>query len=327
LFVCACASSSSAPPATANGLANTQQPALPHDPLELVIGGPESLVTMQVSQLRSSPLFPRIQPYLQRAICAQGEDWQALLEVTTRAELASRSQAEAAEQWLLVLEGKYTPADAPRLLHAAAEHMQQGSEAPRDGELRGFKLSEQGPLSASALSDRLLVLGHSSWVRAAIDALGRAQDTFAATPLWRELGASAQCDARAMCVLSTANGSGAQQLQRGLAGLGAGGLGAQLGAADSVLSLSVPDGAELSFVARLHDAEGADGARRELERMVTQVGLLTRLTGLPDVLSATRLTASENVLHADLAISASDLAAYEQRAGGLIEKALPGACE
>src|SRR6201995_932873 len=89
-----CASAQTATPNVEHAAAAAPAHPVPQDPLELLVAGPDSVAVLQVDQLRSSPLFGRLRPYLERATCTPSEEWNALAEATTRAVVASRASKD-----------------------------------------------------------------------------------------------------------------------------------------------------------------------------------------------------------------------------------------
>jgi len=326
-----CASSKSAQPTTALPGVSESARALapvPRDPAELVVGAPESIVLARAAELRGSALFERLRPYVERATCASLSEWDDLVRATARAVLASRSGG-GAEEWLLVLDGSYAETDVERVLRAAsARTPRSGAAAPISVDRSGrFAITEDDVLAASLLERRLLVLGSKGWLRAALAAVDQPTAKLTQLPLWTGVAAEVRCTEEAVCVLAVANGSGARALQRGLASAGAKALGQQLVAADSALTLSLPAGAELRLRAQLPEPGAAEAAQRALKDWLWQVGLLTRLAGLPDVLSAAQVSANGAALSGALSVSEADLVRYEQRAGQLLTGAALSSCE
>ena len=322
-----CASSKAAQPGVVAPEAAQREPPVPRDALALVVGAPESVVLARASELRAAPLFERLRPYVERATCTRIDEWDQLVRATSRAVLASRTQGQS-DEWLLVLDGSYTEADLERLLRtAAARTPRTAPAAPITIDRSGrFPVSQDDVLAASLLEARLLVLGNKAWVRAALDAISHPAPKLSDLPLWTSVAPEVRCTEQALCVLFAANGSGARGLSHALASAGAKGLGRQLVAADTALALSLPNGAELGLHAQLPDQGAAEAAQRDLKDGLWQAGLLTRLAGLPDVLSAARVSVRGAALHAELSVSESDLARYEQRAGQLLAGAVREDC-
>jgi hypothetical protein len=316
----ACASSqSAAAPLDAHAAPATS--AVPADPLELVVGEPSAWLDAHVDQLRASPVYARLRPMIERATCARSSDLDWLAHSATRAIVATREQANAAPaQWLLVLVGNFTQADADRLLSAAAQRARSGA-APSPSASRAvgrFTLSEQAQLGASLLEAHVIVLGAVDWVQAALASLAHPMPSLAGSALRRELSGALRCSERSLCMLASKDSQASKEFQRTLSSAGAKALGRQLAAADTALSLALPDSVELTFLARLPSAEIAEASMRQAKDLLWQAGLLIRLAGLPDILDAARLQANTNLLQAELSVSAADLAQYEQRLSGLL---------
>jgi hypothetical protein len=322
-----CASAQTATPNVEHASSSAPAHPVPDDPLELVVAAPDSVAVLQVDQLRSSPLFGRFRPYLERATCTPSEEWQSLAQATTRAVVASRP-AKDGDQWLLVMSGKYGDDDAKRLLGEAVKRRDGDSAKPAAAAqaLGRFQVNEQSDLASSVLEQRILLLGAKDWVRAAIAAVDAPSPSFAVSPLFRDLGGNVRCGTRTACLFAAANGSAAKRMQHSLLGFGAADLGRAFSESDSALALAVPSGLELSFAVHLGSAEIAQAAAKQIKDYLWQASLLTRLAGLPSVLDQAQLHADDALLHADLDVSESDLAAYEARAGRLFEEAAPS-CE
>jgi hypothetical protein len=319
-----CASAQTATPNVEHPSSAPPAHAVPADPLELVVAGPDSVAVLQVDQLRSSPLFGRLRPYLERATCTPSEEWQSLAQATTRAVVASRP-AKDGDQWLLAMSGQYSDADAKRLLGEAVQR-RDGAAAPPAAPaqtLGRFQVSEQADLASSVLEQRILLLGAKDWVRAAIAAVDAPSPSFAVSPIFRELGSNVHCGDRTACLFAAANGSAAKRMQHSLLGIGAADLGRAFSESDSALALAVPSALELSFAVHLSSAEIAQAAAKQIKDYLWQASLVTRLAGLPSVLDQAQLRADDALLHADLNVSEQDLAAYEARAGRLFEEAAP----
>ena len=125
-----CASSKSAQPETATPAdAARALPPVPRDPVELVVGAPESVVLTRAAELRAAPVFERLRPYVERATCASLAEWDDLVRATARSVLASRTQSDV-EQWLLVLDGSYAEGDVERLLRAAVARTPRNARLP-----------------------------------------------------------------------------------------------------------------------------------------------------------------------------------------------------
>jgi hypothetical protein len=296
---------------------------VPEDPLALIVEDPESVVVVNVQALQSAPLYDRLRPYIERATCVKLSEWDAVLSATRRAALAARHKPEQAGEWLVVLDGHYSDADARRLLDVASKQSHNTSAEParetRDGSGR-FAVTEQGTLAVSLLEGRVLVLGTQAWVRAAVGTVAQPVASFSTSLLWRSLGAELGCSARTACVLSIANGSNARQIERALSSAGAKRLGQELSRADSALGVTLRQDLGLGFAAQLGGAEQAQAAERALRDWLYQVNILIRFTGLPAVLDRTRLSTHETVVRGELDVSQAELNAYEERARPLFER-------
>lgn len=295
-----------------------------------MVWGPEVVAVAQVQQLRSSPVFARLRPYIERAACIQLADWEELLAATRRLALAARAEPEGdGQQWLLVLEGRYSEPDARRLLRAALEEApREVSPGPitRDNSGR-FTVAEERELAVSLLEERIIVLGTKSWVYAAVDSIAQPTAKFSDAALWREIGAQAGCSARAACVLSVANGMSARALQSGLSQAGAKGLAAEVQAADSALTLGLSEGLDLGIVAQLGSGAAAAAAERELRNWLWQANLLIRLTGMPAILDTARLSSQDALVRAELNVSPSDVEAYDARGRPLFDRVAPACAD
>jgi hypothetical protein len=317
-LACASSSQSKAPEHAASTAA--QRP-LPSDPLELAVLDPSAVVSLRVDLLRSSPLYARALPYIERETCMSSAELDALIKPISRAILASRSEKNH-KQWLIVLSGSFTDADAERALTAAVRGKPQTASSAEQIETIGrFQLRARSGLAASVLESRIVVLGQLDWVRASLKSIEQPIASFVTSSLWRELGGQVGCADRAVCTFAAANGVAAQDLQSSMSGLGAKALGQQLSAADTVLGLSVPDGVELGLVTRLPSPDLSEGVIKATKDWLWQAGLLIRLAGLPDVLDAVELRSSANLVQAQLRVSAEDLAQYEERVASLLEGA------
>jgi hypothetical protein len=327
VLLSACASSQ--PAATAPVVPVVR--SVPTDVLELVVGEPSAWVDARIDQLRASPVYARLRPVLERATCVPAADLDWLTQKATRAVVASRTLPDTgAMQSLVVLSGDFSQADADRLLTAAVQRSGQPAGPASPPQIVGrFTLTEQAGLAASLLESHLIVLGTTDWVRAALDSVEHPVASLAGSPLRRDLAGAARCAERSVCMFAAKGSPITQNLQRGLSSAGARSLGRQLSAADAALSLSLPDGLDITFLSRLPSADIAEASVRQAKDLLWQAGLLIRLAGLPDVLNAARVQANANLLQAELSVSAADLAQYEDRLSGLIasDNACPTASE
>jgi hypothetical protein len=289
--------------------------AVPSDGLELVVGDASAVAIVRVDLVRESPLFARLRPLIETQLCLSAAQLDALLANTSRAIVASRTTQDRVE-WLAVLAGQYTEQDADRMLASAARSAEGTAVKQRSGR---FTLATQGEVAASLLEQRMLVLGTPTWLHSVLDSLDHAAPSFTASTLWRELSTRVQCAERTGCLLSSAQSIAAQHLKRALSSTGAKALGRQLEAADSAFGVSIPDGVEVAYSARLPTADSAAAAAQQTKDLFWQAGLLIRLAGLPDVLDAAQLSAAGNQLSLQLSVSASDLAQYQERLGKLLE--------
>lgn len=295
-------------------------PPVPADPLELLVANPEGVIVLQVEALRGSPVLARLRPYLERTTCISGADLDWILQASRRAVTATRTTPDG-EQWLAILDGTFAPADATRLLTAAVERSGAPGTAATP-EARGrFQLQVQSGLAASVLEGRVALLGSADWLRAAVDAIEQPSPNFAVSELWRELGPKVRCAERHACALSVANGAAAKRVEDAFAQLGSRDLAREFAGADTAAGLDAPNGVDLALAVRLSSADVAAAGAQQLKNWVWQAGLLTRIAGLPDVLSAARIRTEGPLLAADLSVNAGDLAKYEARAGKLFERA------
>jgi hypothetical protein len=318
-----CASAQTATPNVEHATTAAAHP-VPQDPLELLVAGPDSVAVLQVDQLRSSPLFGRLRPYLERATCTPGAEWDSLAQATSRAVVGSRA-SKGGDQWLLVMSGKYSDDDAKRLLDEAVKRRDGAAATPaRPPQPVGrFQMNEQADLASTVLEQRMLIMGSKDWVRAALDSIDQPAPSFAVSPLFRELGGNVSCGARTACLFAAANGSAAKRMQHSLLGFGAADLARAFSESDSALAVAVPSGLELSFAVHLGSPEVAQAAAKQIKDYLWQASLVTRLAGLPSVLDKAQLRADDALLHADLDVSEQDLSAYEARASRLFEDAAP----
>lgn len=323
LMLCAACASS---PSTRPDPSTPSLPPVPEDPLALVVGDSESVVVANVQALIGTPLFARLRPYIERATCIQLADWNSVLAATRRAALAVRRKPEQPQEWLLVMAGSYSEADARRALTLAHQKSRGAAADPvkdsRDGNDR-FGVAEQGTLAVSRLDGRVLVLGTQAWVRAAVASVAQPATSFAGSALWRTVGLPLGCVERSACVLSAANSSNAQMIEQGLASAGARQLGQELQKADSALALTLTEKLTLGFAAQVGDNQAAQVAERALRDWLWQANLVVRLTGLPAVLDRTQLSTQEALVRGELDVSADELDAYESRAKPLIDRQAP----
>ena len=326
LMLCAsflsCATSQSARPETST----PSLPPVPDDPLALVVENPEAVAVANVQAVMGTPLFERLRPYIERATCVQLADWNAVLSATQRAALAVRQKPEQPPEWLLVLSGSYSEAEARRALELAHKKSHGSAADPirdeRDGSGR-FGVAEQGTLAVSQLEGRLLVLGTRAWVRAALAAVAQPTTSFSGSTLWRAVGTQLGCDQRSACLLSAANSGNAELIERGLAGAGARQLGEAVQGADTALGLTLTEKLNLGLAAQLGSNEAAQVAERGLRDLLWQANLVVRLTGLPAVLDRTQLSTQGALLRGELDVSKDELAAYEARAKPLFDRQAP----
>ena len=322
MLCAACASSQAARPEPST----PSLPQVPEDPLALVVDAPESVAVANVQALMSTPLFERLRPYIERATCIELADWRAVLSATRRAALAVRQQPEQKPEWLLVLAGSYSEADARRAL-TLAHQKSRGSTADPVRDVRDpsgrFGVAEQGALAVSQLEGRVLVLGTQVWVRAALASVAQPTSSFSGSALWRTVGTPLGCNERSACLLSAANSNNAELIERGLSGAGARQLGEALQNADTALGLTLSDKLKLGFAAQVGSAEAAKVAERGLRDWLWQANLVVRLTGLPAVLDRTQLSTQDALLRGELDVTEGELAAYEARAKPLFERQAP----
>jgi hypothetical protein len=300
---------------------------VPANPLELVAAAtaPDTLFLARVAELRGSPLFERMAPYIERMTCLPLRDWDDLLTATERAVLASAGEGEA-QNWLLVLKGHYTQAQSQKLFQTIAQrapHSSTGEREPSAPRIGRFQVEQQGGLGMSLLDPQTLVIATPSWLRTALTSIDTPTESFVNSRLWRELAPRAACEQRPLCGLSQAESPQLKPLSRLLSGVGARALAVQLSAADTALTVTPSEGAELVAVVNLRDAAAASDAQHDLERLLRQVGLVTMLAGLPDIFGSTRFSTDDHWLRADLAVSMDDISSYEQRALPLLMRNPP----
>jgi hypothetical protein len=329
-----CAAAAAAPACATTKSAQTKPavaelPRVPADPLALLVEDPESVIVARVQELQSAAVFARARPYIERATCVQLAEWESVLSATSRAALATRREnKDKSAQWLLVLDGRYSDGDAQRLLGTAikqtrgADAANLASQTALDSSGR-FSVTQRGPLAVSLLEARLLVLGTTPWVQAALASIAKPAAAFSESGLWRSVGTQLHCSERSACVLSTANGANAHYLEDGLANAGAKDLGERLQGADGVLAVTASEGLGLGFAAQLGSADAAQGAERELRDWLYQVNLVVRLTGMPAIFDRARLSTSDTVVRAELDVTKAELDAYEARAKPLFDREAP----
>lgn len=329
LCLLACGASQSGAPATQGttpAAAAVQRP-IPADPLQLIVGAPTSLVDMRSERLRDSALFARTRGLLERATCTAAADVDWLLASSQRALVASR-KTDAGAEFLVLLTGTFSDADAERALALAVARspMRAGFNAAEPKQIGRFGVSVRGDLAVTVLERRLLVVGVANWVLAAVQSIDHPSDSPSAAGLLRELAAAVHCDERSACLLAAADSFAADELERGLSELGAKKLGRALSSAPTALGISASDSLQLAFLAQLPSAEAAASVLEAIKSYFWQAGLLIRLAGLPDVLGAVQARTNDAQLALDSSVSAADLAEYEQRVLPLLDKAA-SACE
>ena len=324
LMCAACASSPVRPEPSAVSL-----PAVPEDPLALLVEAPDSVAVANVQALTGTSSFARLRPYIERAACVSLDDWASLLASTRRAALAARQKPEQSPEWLLLLAGRYTEADAGRLLAVAMRSSRGGDNEPareaRDQAGR-FAVTEQGELAVSVLEERVLVLGTKAWLHAALVSVSQPTGSFLGSTLWRSVGVPLGCEARSACVLSAAHTQGAHQLERSLSSAGARQVGQALESSDSALGLTFSNQLTLALAVQLSSEETAQLAERALRDWLWQANLVVRLTGLPAVLDRTRLSTQGAQLRGELDVTAQELDAYDAKGRALLDR-LPTSCD
>jgi hypothetical protein len=293
---------------------------VPANPLELVVdaNAPDTVFSARVAELRGTALFQRLAPYIERNTCLALRDWDDLLTATERAVLASQGEGET-QHWLLVLKGQYTPAQAQKLFQTIAQRAPHNTTSEReraenDARIGRFDVDHQGGLSMSLPNAQTIVIGTPEWLRTALTAIDTPTPSFADSQLWRELAARASCEQRPFCGLTRAESPQLKPLARLLSGVGARALATQLTAADTALTVTPTDGAQLAAIANFRDASTAAAVQRDLERLLNQVGLITTLAGLPNIFGATRFATEDHWLRAEVALSIDDIRTYEERA-------------
>jgi hypothetical protein len=302
-------------------------PAVPSDPLALIVEDPESVAVVRVQELQSAPLFERLRPYIEKAACVKLADWNAVLSATRRAALAARQKPDQGPEWLIVLDGQYSDGDARRLLTLVLERTHSASAEPARETREGrFGVTEQGALAVSVLESRMLVLGTQAWLHAALRSIEQPVAKFSESAAWQAVALPLGCSERTACVSWRANSMGAHQLERGLSGAGAKDLGQTFVASDSVLGVNVRDGLGLALAAQVGDAQAAQKAEQRLRDWLWQVNLVVRLTGMPAIFDRARLSTQNTLLRGELDVSRAELDAYESRGRPLFDREVSGAC-
>lgn len=319
----ACASSKTAAPPASAASAKKPEPPLPPvptDPLALLPLDTSSLVIADATALSKLPDFATWRGWAERYACIARSDLDWLTANTARGLLAARGKSPSV-QGLAILAGKYTDADAGRAL-SLLEPSGAAIGAPVTMQQRGrFTLSTRGPISATQLEGRLLLVGDTAFVQAALDTIEAPPPTRLsdAEPFHR-VSERLGCSSRAVCMLTAADSSATHALKRLLAGVGMKGLGRELAQAASGLSVDVASGVAFAGSIELGSEDQARSVEKQINDWLWQAGVFARLAGFPDVLDEIEVKRSEpSVVELQLRLDDATRAKLEKRVSEMLE--------
>jgi hypothetical protein len=316
---CASSGANSAGPAHPVVPAAPTPPPVPTDPLALVPPDAEAFANIDITAFTQAKDFPTWRAWTERFACISKPEADWLLQNTQRVLVAMRG-TKPTVQGLAILAGKYTDTDVTRALslvprkHAA---IMQAGTVTRHGR---FSVTTVDALSATQLEGRLLIMGDSAFVDAALNLIDAPPSTrFADTEPFHRLQTRVACEGRALCAVITPNSIATRALKHALSGAGMKALGKDLSNGATGVSLDLHTGLALATASELRDENEARTVEKQINDWLWQLGVFARLAGFPEVLDEIKVhRASDNVIELGLALDADTLTRLEERIGGML---------
>jgi hypothetical protein len=299
-------------------------PPPPTEPLRLLPDGVKELVTANLKQLRGSPHYALAGRWIRRYACLDAEPSHFLMERTERLVLAAYTEAEnrSAARSLAVLRGEYRTGDAGRALAQAGSLLGTAAAGPVSEQTRGrFRVLGAGALSAALVGERMMVIGDTERVMAALDiADGKRAAWIPRDALMQGVDTERWVADHTAAVIMRVDARTAQRLGRELSVIGGRRLGENLNQSSAALALLV--GGDLTAQAQVlyTDARIATEAADGLRAVMARADLVLRLTGLPSAVERTRVSADGERLNVTLTLSSADI----ERVGNRLEPLLGG---
>lgn len=315
------------PPKTASSaVVQDAPPPLPVDPLKLLPAGVRELVSIDLGQLRGSQHFAIAEQWLRRYGCLHAEPSHFLLDRTERAVLATYAAGPTGERVhpLAVLHGDYRDGDvAQALSHARA--LFGALPEPVVTEPHGrFALLTSGDLSGVQLGDRLIAIGSTPRVLAALEVANARQAGFdTADELMHGLSTQRWLSSHSVAAITRVDERTARRIGRQLSAIGGRRLGEDLNESSAAFAFVLASDLQLEAQVLYPNARTASDAAHGLRSVLGRADLVLRLTGLPSTLARALVQAQGELLTASLTLSASDISSLSKRLLPLLENGTP----
>jgi hypothetical protein len=286
-------------------------PALPADPVALVPSGASMVVSVDVANLRGTPLFGVLTRWAAQQSCGGTAPASWLIDRAERLVVAGFERAPGDTQGpemrsLLLVRAPAAPGDAARLIVERAKVQGQPEPAVQETTRGRFGYAEANGIAAARLGDHLLAIGDAPVLAAALDVADGKQAAWpGGDAAAQELLQKGWLSGHSVGLIGRVSEQGAKRMKRALSKVGAGSTPLDQGAL--TLSLDVSDGLRANGQVGLPDAASAERAVGELKNSFGQLELILRLTGLPPALANPDIRAQGKNLELSLTLSAGDV--------------------
>lgn len=282
-------------------------PAVPDDALQILPAGIDGVARADLTTLRKSPHYPRIEGWARRYGCLGNDVDHWLLQRTELLVMTSyppsgaggagaspSTQPGSDREFLALARGRFRPQDGPAALALAADWSgQPAAPAGEEQRIRGFAVWQSGPTAVAVLGERWLLAGSRARVEQTLAGLGiTGFQAVTGDPWLAERGGPAELQKSDLVVHHLPDRESLAQLRRQLGAVGAGSVGRALVEAPIAVHGSVGDDVRAQAVGRTGSAEQAAAARKRLSTLLRQASFVLKLTGAPGFLDRARIEAT-----------------------------------
>jgi hypothetical protein len=293
---------------------------IPADASVLIPRDASFLAHAMVAPFAEAKTFPTFRSWAERYACVASSDIDWFLASTRRVVVAGRGTRKAPEV-LVILDGRYGRGDLVRALDLVEARTGGGNRAARTERVHAgrFTITSSGPLAATLLDDRLLMIGNDTLVTAALDlVVHNPPPKVFDDATFQALRTRVACEERSLCVLLAPDSAAASEVKRELSGAGMKHVGSAVANARTAIAIDPRVGLSLAVASEMASPDEAAKAVKETNDRLWQLGVFARLAGFPSILDDANVRAENALAIFNWQISNNDIARVQARLGDLL---------
>ncbi|MDD9931970.1 MAG: hypothetical protein OXT09_00125 [Myxococcales bacterium] len=305
-------------------------PAIPVDALDVLPAGAQQVARVDLTELRGSEHFPRIDGWARRMGCIDAgarDHW--LLRRGSEALVATYAPAAdappgTAPLTVVLVAGKFVAQDGTAALHEAARLLPTARGPRAVEELGRFRVERQGRLAASVLDRRWLLVGDGEGVERVLRRLDTLEGPARGAPLSADETLAAQhgfpqsLSNSTITLLGSTDRSANARIRRQLRRMGAGRAGAGLAEGPVAAQLMIAGHARAEVLGTYQSTQAASEASKALRGLFSRANLLMRLAGLGPILDEAKISVEGEVLRVSLSQGSGATAKLFRRLDAMI---------